>query len=112
MLIIDIFIEIITIATISYPIFKLLFQDLGKTVDFARQKVYLVAYVVRVGAMEYKEKENETKKESGGASPFISKTGVQIRRPYGVAAKDVTSLFRENISKPTDNELQTVFYLP
>lgn len=84
-------------------------QDLGKTVDFERSKVYLVAYVVRIGAMEYKEP--DTKRDASQA-PFSGKgASIQVRRPYGVAAKDVTSLFRE-ISTSNDNELQTVFYMP
>lgn len=69
-----------------------------------------MAYVVRIGAMEFKEPDG---KRDGAQAPFSGKANnIQVRRPYGVAAKDITNLFRENVSNPNDNELQTVFYLP
>lgn len=85
-----------------------IFQDLGKTVDFLRSKVYLVAYVVRIGAMEYKDV--ESKRDN---APFSGKAApTQVRRPYGVAAKDITNLFKENAPSLNDNEPHTVFYMP
>lgn len=78
--------------------------------DFVRSKVYLVAYVVRIGAMEFKEPDS---KRDIPQAPFTGRANnIQVRRPYGVAAKDVTHLFRENNANPNNNELQTVFYMP
>ncbi|XP_021951267.1 dedicator of cytokinesis protein 2 isoform X4 [Folsomia candida] len=94
--------------------FKFLFTDLGKP-DFERSKVFLVAYVVRVGAMDFKE---DSKQRDHYISPFNDKrNNIHVKRPYGVAAKEITHLFRDptfqNL-KTTDaeNEVQTLLYLP
>lgn len=60
--------------------------------------------------MEFKEP--EPKRDN---IPFSDKrNNIQVRRPYGVAAKEITNLFRENFRPVTDsdNELQAVLYLP
>ncbi|CAL8078440.1 unnamed protein product [Orchesella dallaii] len=98
-----------TAGTVPKLPVKMLFTDLGKS-DLERTKVYLVAYVVRIGAMEFKDVES---KKDNSSAPFSGKpNNIQVRRPYGVAAKDVTYLFRENAGNNNINELQTMFYMP
>lgn len=65
-------------------------QDLGSR-DLSREKVYLVCYVVRLGGMEVRDADKENKKSSRQSitKPPLA-TGDCLRRPYGVAAIDVT----------------------
>ncbi|KAL9893363.1 dedicator of cytokinesis protein myoblast city isoform 3-T4 [Glossina fuscipes fuscipes] len=91
---------------------RVLFTDLSKT-DVSISKMYLVCYAVRIGAMEMKE--NETKRASITNSMLtaaskkhsqlsISSSGsftngeYYMRRPFGVAYKDLTPI----INKPED----------
>ncbi|XP_050543349.1 dedicator of cytokinesis protein 1 isoform X2 [Daktulosphaira vitifoliae] len=69
--------------------FKALFTDLG-TRDLAREKVYLVCYIVRIGGME---SDSNTKK---------SLMTSQIRRPWGVAALDLTLYFTRKLESDED----------
>lgn len=60
------------------------YQDLGSR-DLNREKVYLVCYVVRVGTMEARDPDHRR------SSHVPKKAHAEgIRRPFGVAAKDVT----------------------
>ncbi len=43
------------------------------------------------------------------------KNNIQVKRPYGVAAKEITYLFRpdtSNTKNETENDIQTLLYLP
>nr|CAD7428799.1 unnamed protein product [Timema monikensis] len=59
-------------------------RDLGSR-DLIREKVYLVCYVVRVGAMEVRDTDHRRSSHVPRKSP-----GEGMRRPFGVAAMDVT----------------------
>jgi dedicator of cytokinesis protein 1 len=48
--------------------------------DLVREKVYLVCYVVKLGGME---------KSNNGPKTLTSTESI-VRRPYGVAAMDIT----------------------
>nr|CAD7394074.1 unnamed protein product [Timema cristinae] len=63
---------------------RVLFTDLGSR-DLIREKVYLVCYVVRVGAMEVRDTDHRRSSHVPRKSP-----GEGMRRPFGVAAMDVT----------------------
>ncbi|CAB0042097.1 unnamed protein product [Trichogramma brassicae] len=65
---------------------KVLFTDLGSR-DLSREKVYLVCYAVRVGSMEVKEIDQ---RRSGSSQNQKNKGQESMRRPFGVAAMDVT----------------------
>ncbi|XP_050420571.1 dedicator of cytokinesis protein 1 isoform X2 [Adelges cooleyi] len=69
--------------------FRALFTDLG-TRDLAREKVYLVCYIIRIGGME---NDNTSKK---------SLMTTQIRRPWGVAAMDLTLYFTQKLESDED----------
>jgi len=56
-------------------------QDLSSTQDAERERVFLVCQIIRVGRMDLKEV--ESKKQAKG-----------MRRPFGVAAIELTELFR------------------
>lgn len=57
--------------------------------DLNREKVYLVCYVVRLGGMEVKEPDKENKKNAKQTIKSALVTEA-LRRPYGVAAMDIT----------------------
>nr|CAD7446283.1 unnamed protein product [Timema bartmani] len=63
---------------------RVLFTDLGSR-DLIREKVYLVCYVVRVGAMEVRDTDHRRSSHVPRKSQ-----GEGMRRPFGVAAMDVT----------------------
>ncbi|XP_014208352.1 dedicator of cytokinesis protein 1 isoform X2 [Copidosoma floridanum] len=65
---------------------KVLFTDLGSR-DLAREKVYLVCYVIRIGGMEAKEMDH---KRCSIMPNQKSKHQDCMRRPFGIAAMDVT----------------------
>jgi len=56
-------------------------QDLSSTQDAERERVFLVCQIIRVGRMHLKDV--ESKKQARG-----------MRRPFGVAAIELTELFR------------------
>ncbi|CAH1397385.1 unnamed protein product [Nezara viridula] len=66
-------------APLETDIPRVLFTDLG-TRDILREKVYLVSYVVRLGGME--KTLTPSKSQPSHGDP--------MRRPFGVAAKDIT----------------------
>ncbi|XP_011337215.1 dedicator of cytokinesis protein 1 isoform X1 [Ooceraea biroi] len=67
---------------------RVLFTDLGSR-DLTRDKVYLACYVIRIGGMEAKEPDH---RRSSVAQIHQNKSkGAEImRRPFGVAAMDIT----------------------
>ncbi|KAK3913017.1 Dedicator of cytokinesis protein 1 [Frankliniella fusca] len=77
---------------------RVLFTDLGSR-DLQRDKVYLVVYVVRLGAMDPRETEQKNRKSI--ASNLVG-DAIVLRRPYGVAAIDITLFLSGRIE--TDEE--------
>lgn len=71
------------------------FQDLGsKDLKTNRGSVYLVCQVVRLGGMN-PPNENETR---------LTKVKNILRRPFGVAALDVTSILNGSINPDEDKQ--------
>ncbi|KAH9503217.1 Dedicator of cytokinesis protein 1 [Bulinus truncatus] len=70
--------------------FRVVFTDLGSK-DRMREKVYLVFQVVRIGVMDPKYVDN--KKQTQG-----------VRRPFGVAAMDITYLMQGTKTSPEDSQ--------
>ncbi|XP_044743403.1 dedicator of cytokinesis protein 1 isoform X2 [Chrysoperla carnea] len=69
---------------------RVLFTDLGSR-DLLRDKVYLVCYVVRVGGMEAKEIDHRRSSVANAVTGSSKKGHTDgMRRPFGVAAFDVT----------------------
>lgn len=66
---------------------RVLFTDLGSR-DLTRDKVYLVCYVIRVGGMDAKEIDH--RRSSIVQSNHQPKSFECMRRPFGVAAMDIT----------------------
>ncbi|XP_035735068.1 dedicator of cytokinesis protein 1-like isoform X3 [Vespa mandarinia] len=67
---------------------RVLFTDLGSR-DLARDKVYLACYVIRVGGMEAKEVDHRRSSIAQNNQKVI-KNNESMRRPFGVAAMDIT----------------------
>lgn len=67
---------------------RVLFTDLGSR-DLARDKVYLACYVIRVGGMEAKEIDHRRSSIAQNNQKVI-KSNESMRRPFGVAAMDIT----------------------
>ncbi|XP_054081200.1 dedicator of cytokinesis protein 1 isoform X2 [Zeugodacus cucurbitae] len=99
---------------------RVLFTDLSKA-DLSIPKMYLVGYAVRVGAMEMKDHDSKrasittamltpsSKKHSQlsiSSSGSFNSTEYIMRRPFGVACKDLTPIlhkpedFRGNLDLP------------
>ncbi|XP_029669948.1 dedicator of cytokinesis protein 1 isoform X1 [Formica exsecta] len=67
---------------------RVLFTDLGSR-DLTRDKVYLACYVIRVGGMEAKEPDHRRSSVAQN-NQNKSKSTENMRRPFGVAAMDIT----------------------
>ncbi|XP_037029968.1 dedicator of cytokinesis protein 1 isoform X7 [Bradysia coprophila] len=88
---------------------RVLFTDLSSH-DLNRNKVYLICYAIRLGSMEFKETDSKrgsvanavlnpnNKKNSLQSISSNSGGADQMRRPFGVAAIDLTLIFK----KPED----------
>ncbi len=100
---------------------RALFTDLS-SMDMLRNKIYLVAYVIRVGAMDGTagEKSNRlsttgsilSSKRSSSQSQNTSTTNLnetQMRRPFGVAAIDLTPIIRKADDFKSDTQLSMPF---
>ncbi|XP_045539887.1 dedicator of cytokinesis protein 1 [Papilio machaon] len=79
---------------------QLMFTDLGS--DIKKEKVFLVCHVVRIGSMEA---QNIDHRRSSVAASVC--TGHAMRRPFGVAAADVTRCLATDCP---DKEMQVPFY--
>ncbi|XP_076631403.1 dedicator of cytokinesis protein myoblast city isoform X2 [Colletes latitarsis] len=66
---------------------RVLFTDLGSR-DLARDKVYLACYVIRIGSMEAKDIDH--RRTSVAQTIQKVKSTENMRRPFGVAAMDIT----------------------
>ncbi|KAL0276596.1 UNVERIFIED_CONTAM: hypothetical protein PYX00_004139 [Menopon gallinae] len=69
---------------------RALFTDLGSG-DLEREKVYLVCHIIRLGAMEYKDNDKDLAKRNTLTNKKSYNLTVDfMRRPFGVAAMDIT----------------------
>ncbi|XP_065350993.1 dedicator of cytokinesis protein 1 isoform X4 [Cloeon dipterum] len=84
---------------------RVLFTDLGQR-DLRRDKVYLVCYVVRIGAMEAKETDVKRASQMPRKTPALTDC---IRRPSGVAALDVTLYLKGGIETNEDAHIYVPF---
>ncbi|XP_018575461.1 dedicator of cytokinesis protein 2 isoform X2 [Anoplophora glabripennis] len=83
---------------------RVMFTDLGKK-DLEREKIFLVCYVVRVGAMDTKEVDHRR----SSVSVFNKKgSNENMRRPCGVAAFDITNYMNGKL----DTDLEEEFAVP
>lgn len=73
--------------------------------DLERDKIFLVCYVVRVGAMDTKEVDHRR----SSVSVFNKKgSNENMRRPCGVAAFDITNYMNGKL----DTDLEQEFSVP
>ncbi|KAF5292477.1 hypothetical protein FQA39_LY14024 [Lamprigera yunnana] len=86
---------------------RVMFTDLGKR-DLERDKIFFVCYVVKVGAIDSKEVDHRRSSMSVGAHKKHCK--VEVRKPFGVAAKDVTSILCGKLETDLDQEFVVPFY--
>ncbi|XP_059488659.1 dedicator of cytokinesis protein 1 [Neocloeon triangulifer] len=84
---------------------RVLFTDLGQR-DLRRDKVYLVCFVVRIGAMEAKELDIKRASQMPRKTPALTDC---IRRPCGVAALDVTLYLKGGIETNEDTHIPVPF---
>lgn len=92
---------------------RVLFTDLS-SMDLMRNKIYLVAYVVRVGAMDSAAGEKTNRLSTTGAlltaahkrnsSQSVNVTE-HLRRPFGVAAIDLTPIIKKAEDFKSDTQL-------
>ncbi|KAF7990611.1 hypothetical protein HCN44_000416 [Aphidius gifuensis] len=66
---------------------RVLFSDFGAR-DLMRDKVYLVCYVIRIGGMDMKD--SDPRRSSIQNNPKLKTSVENMRRPFGVAAMDVS----------------------
>lgn len=83
---------------------RVLFTDLGSR-DLQREKVYLVVYVVRLGAMDSRETEQKNRKSIAHSAVGDA---IVLRRPFGVAAIDIT-LF---LSRKIETDEDAIHFIP
>lgn len=97
---------------------RVLFTDLS-SMDLLRSKIYLVAYVIRVGAMDTKESESRRVSVASAVLSKRSSTQSQnssslnlsdmMRRPFGVAALDLTPIIKKAEDFKSDTQLSMPF---
>lgn len=97
---------------------RVLFTDLS-SMDLQRNKIFLVAYVVRIGAMDTKDAESRrvsvinvmTSKRNSTQSQNSSQLNLNdmMRRPIGVAALDLTPIIKNSGAFKSDSELSMPF---
>ncbi|XP_068977306.1 dedicator of cytokinesis protein 1 isoform X3 [Bombus flavifrons] len=79
---------------------RVLFTDLGSR-DLTRDKVYLVCYVIRVGGMEAKDADH--RRSSVAQTSQKVKNTENMRRPFGVAAMDITLYITGKLEGDSDH---------
>jgi dedicator of cytokinesis protein 1 len=97
---------------------RVIFTDLS-SMDLTRNKIYLVAYVIRLGAMDCKESESRRvsvanavlSKRSSSQSQTSSSLSLSevMRRPFGVAALDLTPIIKKAEDFKSDSQLSMPF---
>lgn len=73
--------------------------------DLEREKIYLVCYVIRVGAMEVKETDHRRSSVSLALKKNLNEN---MRRPFGVASMDITNF----INGSRESDLEQEFSVP
>ncbi|XP_039295839.1 dedicator of cytokinesis protein 1 [Nilaparvata lugens] len=87
---------------------RALFTDLGVR-DLKREKVYLVCYVIHVGGMDICKDSDQKRSARGSVNKATLFSMVEpVRRPYGVAALDVTLFLAGRL----DTDEDKIHYLP
>lgn len=86
---------------------RVMFTDLGKR-DLERERIYLVCYVVRIGAMDIKDSDHKRSSSISSISRKSSNNSDGMRRPQGVAAMDIT-LF---MNGKRESDLEQEFAVP
>ncbi|XP_076395116.1 dedicator of cytokinesis protein myoblast city isoform X3 [Megachile rotundata] len=79
---------------------RVLFTDLGSR-DLARDKVYLACYVIRIGGMEAKDVDH--RRSSVAQTNQKTKNSENMRRPFGVAAMDITLYITGKLEGDSDH---------
>ncbi|XP_043512182.1 dedicator of cytokinesis protein 1 isoform X6 [Frieseomelitta varia] len=79
---------------------RVLFTDLGSR-DLTRDKVHLVCYVIRVGGMEAKDADH--RRSSVAQANQKVKNTENMRRPFGVAAMDITLYITGKLEGDSDH---------
>ena len=97
---------------------RVLFTDLS-SMDLQRNKIYLIAYVIRIGAMDTKE--SESRRVSVASAVLSKRSSTQshnssflnlndlMRRPFGVAAIDLTPIIKKTEDFKSDLQLSMPF---
>lgn len=92
---------------------RVVFTDLSGQ-DLDKTKIYLVAYVIRLGGMEETSERRTstlTFKRQSTASSTSSDSKDYLRRPYGVAYIDLTPIIRKVEDNSNDQEYRMPFML-
>lgn len=98
---------------------RALFTDLS-SMDLHRNKIYLVAFVIRIGAMDCKEPDSRrvsvtssvlSKRSSSQSqnSSIVNLNEPLMRRPFGVAAFNLTPIIKKSDDFKTDTQLSMPF---
>ncbi|KAL7025418.1 hypothetical protein ACKWTF_013468 [Chironomus riparius] len=97
---------------------RALFTDLS-SMDLQRKKFYLVCYVIRIGSMDSKEVNPRGsvtgtmlgKRQSSQShnSSVVSLNELLMRRPFGVAALDLTPIIKKSEDFKSDTQLSMPF---
>lgn len=98
---------------------RALFTDLS-SMDLHRNKIYLVAYVIRNGAMDGRENDSRrlstvtnalsASKRNSTQSSSTSHNESAMRRPFGVAAIDLTLIIKKPEVINNDTQLEMPFF--
>lgn len=74
--------------------------------DLERERIYLVCYVIRIGSMDTKEPDRRS------SITMVNKkvTDEGMRRPFGVAAKEVTMYMNGKYESDLEQEFSIPFY--
>jgi dedicator of cytokinesis protein 1 len=106
------------IASSYFSNIRVLFTDLSSR-DLERNKIYLVAYVVRIGGMDIKG--DDSRRVSVASSVLSKRNSMQsqhssslnlnelMRRPFGVAAFDLTPIIKKADDFKSDTQLSMPF---
>ncbi|GFW52634.1 dedicator of cytokinesis protein 2 [Trichonephila clavipes] len=75
--------------------------DLGSK-DLQREKMFLICQIIRIGSMELKDYEHKR------STHIQRKTSDGLRRPFGVAAMEITDI----INGKLDNDEEKQYFIP
>lgn len=75
--------------------------------DLEREKIYLVCYVIRNGSMDLKEV--DIRRSSMSLGNKKNNSADKIRRPFGVAAMEITHFMNGNCESNLEQEFSVPF---